>query len=67
MIVQVGTPTQVQPISLGGTNANGWVYGLFELAVVVAVVLLITLPFWGKRPLDWLFRPFRAKEDNDES
>jgi hypothetical protein len=60
--MQVGTPTQTQPISQAATNSNGWVYGLFELAFVVALVLVITLPFWGK----WMFRPFRSKHDDDD-
>jgi hypothetical protein len=59
--MQVGTPTPTQPISLGATNSNGC-YGLFELAFVVALVLVITLPFWGK----WIFRPFGSKHDGDD-
>jgi len=63
--MQVGPPQPTEPISLGATNANGWVYGLFELAVVVGIVLLIALPWWGKRPVAWLFRPFGSKGDDE--
>jgi hypothetical protein len=59
LAIQVGIPTQLQPTGIGATNANGWVYGLFEAGVVVAFVLLLTLPLWGK----WLFRPFGSKDD----
>jgi hypothetical protein len=59
MAIQVEIPTQLQPTGIAATNANGWVYGLFEVGVVVAFVLWLTLPLWGK----WLFRPFGSKDD----
>jgi hypothetical protein len=65
--MQIGTPAPTQPIGHGATNAHGWVYGLFELAIVLGVVLLVTLPFWGKGLVDWLFRPFgSSKQDDNE-
>ena len=51
--MQIGTPIPAQPGSLGATNANGWVYGLFELAIVVAFVLIVTMPFWVDRFINW--------------
>jgi hypothetical protein len=63
--MQVGTPTPPQPVGTA-TNANGWVYGLFELALVLIPLLLLTMPLWGKRIIAWLFRPFGAPKENAE-
>ena len=60
--MEVGVASQTPPAALGSTTANGWIYSLFEVAVVIGLVCLVTLPFWGRR----LFRPFGVKgEDPD--
>jgi hypothetical protein len=43
---------------LGATNANGWVYGLFQLGIVIAFVVVVTLPFWADRFINWFQRLF---------
>jgi hypothetical protein len=53
--------------TLGATNANAWVYGLFELGIVIAFVLVVTLPFWADRFINWFQRLFdSAKQETDK-
>ena len=60
--MQPSNPAQAEPISLGATNAYGWIYGLFELAIVVGIILLVTFPIWGGR----FYRPFGSNNENDD-
>jgi hypothetical protein len=54
--MQVGTPTQAQPIGLGATNATGWVYGLFELALVLLPIVVAGVMVW------WMVRNRQVKK-----
>jgi hypothetical protein len=58
-------PTSQSKGTLGATNANGWVYGLFELGVVMAFVLVVTLPFWADRFINWFQRLFDSAKQED--
>ena len=66
--MQMATLTPTQPTPLGAaTNTYGWVYGLFELGIVIAFVLVVTMPFWADRFIKWFSGLLESsKQDIDQ-
>jgi hypothetical protein len=46
---QIPQETQIQIDRNGATNRNGWVSGVFEGAILVILLLLVSMPVWLKK------------------